>query len=70
MDRTNVLSLIRLDEVKGFRSAMSEQDLPWVGFDIPRSNAIWLLVALLISLGLWVGIWFAVASFVSWVAHW
>jgi hypothetical protein len=68
MDKTSVLNLMRLDARAGFRGAMSEPDLSWVGFDIPRDNGIWLFVAFLVSLGLWGAIWFAVASLVSWAA--
>ncbi len=68
MDRINVLDALRLDDGDDLRAPLFGQDLFWIGFDIPWSDAIWLIAALLVSLGLWGGIGFAVASFVSWVA--
>jgi hypothetical protein len=67
MNRNNVLNFTRLDGRAGFRDAMSEQDLSGVGRHIFRNNQIALVVALLVSLGLWGVIWRAVASFVSWM---
>jgi hypothetical protein len=67
MDRNNVLNFTRLNEGAGFRGAISEQDLSGVGLHIFRNNGIGLIVALLVSLGLWAVIWRAVASFVFWV---
>jgi hypothetical protein len=58
----------RLKEGAGFRGALSEQDISGVEFHIFRTNAIGLIVALLVSLWLWGVIWRAVALFVSWVA--
>jgi hypothetical protein len=63
MHRLNVLNSLRLYDGDDFRAALSAQSL----FFISRSNAISLIVALLVSLGLWGGIGFAVASLVSWV---
>jgi hypothetical protein len=68
MDGNNVLNFTRLDEGVGFHGATSEQDLSGVGFDIFRNNRIGLIVALLVSLGLWGVIWLALASLVSWIA--
>jgi hypothetical protein len=68
MNRNNLLSFARLDEGAGFRRAVYEQDPSEVGLDIFQSKGITLIVALLVSLGLWGVIWLAVASLVARVA--
>jgi len=68
MDRNNLLSFARLDEDPGFRRAVYEQNPSEVGSDIFQSKGITLIVALLVSLGLWGVIWLAVASLVARVA--
>jgi hypothetical protein len=65
MDRNNVLNFTRLDEAVGFRGTMREQDRRGVGIDIFQNNGIGLIVALLVSLGLWAVIWLAAASVLS-----
>lgn len=69
MDKLSVLNSLRLYDRDDFRGPLSGQDLFWVRFDIPWKSAISLIAALLVSLGLWGGIGFAVASFVSWVVR-
>jgi hypothetical protein len=68
MDGNNVLNFTRLSEGAGFRGAAAEKDQSEIAFDILRSKGFALVVALLVSLGLWGVIWLAVASFVSRVA--
>ena len=68
MNRNNLLSFARLDEGAGFRRAVYEQDPSEVGLDIFQSKGITLIVALLVSLGLWAAICFAVAAVVARVA--
>ena len=68
MDRNNVLRFTPLDEGAGFRRSASEHDLSEVAFDFFRNKGGGLIVALLVSLGLWGVIWLAVASFVARVA--
>jgi hypothetical protein len=68
MNRNNLLNFARLDEDVGFCRAVYEQNPSEVGSDIFQSKGITLIVALLVSLGLWGVIWLAVASLVARVA--
>jgi hypothetical protein len=68
MGSNNVLRFTPLNERASFRGAASKQDLSEVALDIFRKKTIGLIIAFLVSLGLWGIIWLAVASFVSRVA--
>jgi hypothetical protein len=65
MNKDNVLSFNRSSERVSFHSPAFEQHPSVVEYDIFRSKGMVLIVALLLSLGLWAMIWLAVASIVS-----
>jgi hypothetical protein len=65
MDKINVLHFVGRDEGVAFSSAVFEPDLFESDEATLRDKGMGLIVALVLSLGLWVVIWLAVASFVS-----
>jgi hypothetical protein len=65
MHRNNVLNFARFDEEPDFSRAASEPYLSQVGLDIFRNNKIGLMVALLVSSGLWGALLLAAVYFVS-----
>jgi hypothetical protein len=62
MDRSNVLNFSRPDATMPFPIGAFEQDLSEVEFDLVRNKGLGLILALIVSLGLWAMIWLAIAS--------
>jgi len=65
MDRNNVLNYTRSEDNGFLRAAMFEQDLSEVEPDIYRNKGIMLIIALMLSLGLWAVIGIAVAALIG-----
>jgi hypothetical protein len=62
MDRSNVLNFARSDAPMTFAIGAFEQDLSEVELDLARTRGLGLILALVVSLGLWVMIWLAIAT--------
>jgi hypothetical protein len=62
MDRSNALNFSRSDTSVPYPTGVFEHDLSEVELDLVRNKGVGLILALIVSLGLWAMIWLAIAT--------